>query len=143
MDRSVESRRELVNPIDLGAAATPELFARALPVILHDDAVDAVIVIYAPPVVTDAGAVARGGRRRGGRGRRAASRSWRASSAGSMLPTSFAATATTRVTIPTFAFPEAAARALGRSAGLSAWRARPVGTVPTFDDVDARRRARA
>ena len=36
---------ELVNPIDLGAAATPELFARALPVILRDDAVDAVIVI--------------------------------------------------------------------------------------------------
>jgi len=39
-------------------------------------------------------------------------------------------------TIPTFAFPEAAARALGRAAELAAWRARPAGEVPQLGDVD-------
>ena len=41
-----------------------------------------------------------------------------------------------RNAIPTFAFPEAAARALGRAAQLAAWRARPQGEVPQFADVD-------
>jgi acetyl coenzyme A synthetase (ADP forming)-like protein len=127
---------EPVNPIDLGAAAPPGLFAAALSVILHDDAVDAVIVIYAPPVVTDAGAVAR-----------AVADSVAAAASGKPVLACFLGRldvadelrgdGETRATIPTFAFPEAAARALGRSVGLSAWRARPVGEVPTFDDVDS------
>ena len=123
------------NPIDLGAAATAEEFGSALPIVLDDDAVDAVIVVYAPPVVTDAQAVARA------------------------IADSVAATATAkpvvscflgrldveaelrgdgaaRRTIPAFEFPEAAARALGRAAELAAWRARPPGTVPELDDAD-------
>lgn len=123
------------NPIDLGAAATPELFARALPVILADDAVDAVIVIYAPPVVTDASAIAR-----------SVADAVAAAAGGKPVVACFLGRldvvdelrgdGDARATIPTFAFPEAAARALGRSAGLSAWRARSVGEVPGFDDVD-------
>ena len=93
------------------------------------------IVVYAPPVVTDAQAVARA------------------------IADSVAATATAkpvvacflgrldvvaelrgdgaaRRTIPTFAFPEAAARALGRAAELAAWRARPQGKVPELADAD-------
>ena len=123
------------NPIDLGAAATAAEFGRALPIVLEDDAVDAVIVVYAPPVVTDAQAVARA------------------------IADSVAATATAkpvvacflgrldvvaelrgdgaaRRTIPAFEFPEAAARALGRAAELAAWRARPQGKVPELADVD-------
>ena len=41
-----------------------------------------------------------------------------------------------RRTIPSFAFPEAAAHALGRVAGLADWRRRPAGKVPVFDDID-------
>ena len=37
------------NPMDLGAAASAEQFGKALPVVLADDGVDAVIVVYAPP----------------------------------------------------------------------------------------------
>jgi acyl-CoA synthetase (NDP forming) len=40
-------------------------------------------------------------------------------------------------TVPAFAFPEAAARALGRAAQLAAWRSRPEGRVAALDDVDA------
>jgi acyl-CoA synthetase (NDP forming) len=42
-----------------------------------------------------------------------------------------------RRTIPSFAFPEAAAHALGRVAGLADWRRRPAGNIPVFDDTDA------
>jgi acyl-CoA synthetase (NDP forming) len=42
----------------------------------------------------------------------------------------------TRRTIPSFAFPEAAAHALGRAAELADWRRRPIGTVPKYADID-------
>jgi acyl-CoA synthetase (NDP forming) len=38
--------------------------------------------------------------------------------------------------IPSFAFPETAARALAQVAKYAEWRTRPEGTVPTFPDVD-------
>jgi acyl-CoA synthetase (NDP forming) len=41
--------------------------------------------------------------------------------------------------VPAFAYPEAAARALGRAARYGAWRSRPAGTVPALDGVDADR----
>src|SRR6202034_27896 len=37
--------------------------------------------------------------------------------------------------IPTYAYPEAAAKALGRAATYGMWRARPAGRVRDFDDV--------
>jgi acyl-CoA synthetase (NDP forming)/RimJ/RimL family protein N-acetyltransferase len=39
-------------------------------------------------------------------------------------------------TVPTFAFPERAARSLGRVAAYGAWLDRPAGAVPAFEDVD-------
>ena len=47
------------NPIDLTASGTPEQYARAIEVVGADPAVDALVVIYVPPLVTDAEAVAR------------------------------------------------------------------------------------
>jgi acyl-CoA synthetase (NDP forming) len=38
--------------------------------------------------------------------------------------------------IPAYAFPEAAARALARTAAYADWRARPLGVIPDFDDLD-------
>jgi acetyl coenzyme A synthetase (ADP forming)-like protein len=138
---TIEAVRALVtpgvtvcNPIDLGAAATPEMFASALPAVLDDPQVDAVIVIYASPVVTDAGAVARA----------IASSANTAQTDKPVLACflgrlevadELRGDGESRRTIPTFAFPEAAARALGRSAGLAAWRERPVGTVATLEQL--------
>ncbi|MGO9876993.1 MAG: GNAT family N-acetyltransferase [Acidimicrobiia bacterium] len=123
------------NPIDLGASATPEQFAGALSTVLDDEEVDAVIVIYAPPVVTDAGAVAR-----------AVAETVAGAASAKPVAACFLGRLDvaeelrgdggSRRTIPTFAFPEAAARALGRVAELSAWRRRPAGKVPELDGVD-------
>jgi acetyl coenzyme A synthetase (ADP forming)-like protein len=122
------------NPMDLGAAASAEQFGKALPVVLADDGVDAVIVVYAPPVVTDADAIAR-----------AISDAVAATGTDKPVVACFLGRLEVadelrgdggaRRTIPTFAFPEAAARALGRAAELAAWRARPEGEVSTFPDV--------
>ena len=38
--------------------------------------------------------------------------------------------------IPCYAFPERAVRALGRIAGHSSWKNRPVGQVPVLDGID-------
>ena len=42
-----------------------------------------------------------------------------------------------RGTVPAYAYPEAAARALARAARYGAWRSRPSGTVPEFGDLRA------
>jgi acyl-CoA synthetase (NDP forming) len=52
------------NPIDLLASATPEQYARAVEIVGADESVDALVVIYVPPMVTGpeeiAAAIARG-----------------------------------------------------------------------------------
>lgn len=126
----------LRNPVDLVADAHGPMFEHALRVLLDDDEIDAVIVIFVPPLVTDVDEVAAAivaatdrpapakpvlgcfldpeGRRDldhpGGGGR-----------------------------IPTFAYPEAAAVALDRAARLAEWRARPEGTVPVLPGIDLAR----
>src|SRR5262249_20924249 len=42
----------LANPIDMIASATPEQYARTIETVANDPNVDAVVVIYIPPVVT-------------------------------------------------------------------------------------------
>lgn len=46
------------NPLDLLAAASPEQFARAIDVVAGSGAVDAIVVLYVPSLVTDTEAVA-------------------------------------------------------------------------------------
>ncbi len=117
------------NPVDLGAGATPELFEEALRAALRSPAIAGAVVILAPiataTVANVAAAITRvptGGRPvvlvhlgdsspRATRGRSA-------------------------TVIPTFAFPERAVRALGRVAGHSDWKRRPVGVIPDFPDID-------
>ena len=124
------------NPIDLGAAASPEQFALALPLVLADDEIDAVIIVYAPPVVTDANAVARS--IADALERVATDKPVVVCFLGRLdVADDLRGDGASRRTIPTFAFPEAAARSLGRVAELAAWRARPVGAVPELADVDA------
>ncbi len=122
------------NPIDLGVGASDVDFARTIPIVLADDAVDAVILVYAPPVMTDAPSVAR-----------AVAAAVHATASAKPVVACFLGRPEVaddlrgrdgRRTIPAFAFPESAARALGRAAELSEWRARPVGTLPELEGVD-------
>ncbi len=127
----------VANPIDMIASASPATYEAALRMLLDDDGVDAVLVLFVPPVVTEAADVAAAIRRAG---------------AGAAKPvlTCFmgmhgvpAALSSLREgKFPSYAFPEAAVIALGRAARYGRWLAEGEGVVRTFADVDpARARA--
>ncbi len=128
----------LKNPVDMIASATPAAYERALPLLLADPGVDAVIVLFVPPVGTEAAAVA-AAIQRGGAG------------ATKPILTCFmgmhgvpAALSSLREgKFPSYAFPEAAAIALARVARYGAWLARGEGSIPALADVDPARARRA
>ncbi|HZV75228.1 MAG TPA: GNAT family N-acetyltransferase [Conexibacter sp.] len=125
------SAASLSNPVDLIAAATPEAFGSSIEAIGRSGAVDAIVAVFVPPLVTHAEDVAR-----------AIGEAARA--LGGRLPlltvfmTAEGAPAELRdaeVPLPSFRFPEDAARALGRAAAHARWRAAPGGEVPAFADA--------
>ena len=132
--RSLVARDATVrNPIDLVAGATAEQFGAAMRTVLLDDSIDALLAIFVPPLVTRAEDVARA---MAGAAESAGEKPVVACFLGQAgVPSELRGDETHR-TIPSFAFPEAAAHALGRVADLADWRRRPVGRIPEFDDVD-------
>lgn len=102
----------LRNPIDLLAAATPEQFERAIAQLGCSGAVDAVIAIYVPPMVSEPGEVARAIVRGAG-------------SAGVPVATVMTMADPPREplagVLPVYRFPENAARAVARAAAYGAW----------------------
>ncbi len=128
----------LSNPVDLIAAATPEHYEQALTMILADAEIDAVLVIYTDPMVTDAATVA------AAIGRAAAT------STKPVVATFLAADVGSTIShpdelhppIPVFVFPESAASALGHAARLGVWRRQSHGVARhriLGVDVDAAR----
>jgi acetate---CoA ligase (ADP-forming) len=124
----------VTNPVDMIAAATAEHYQRTIEIVAKDANVDALVVIYIPPVVTRPEDVAR------------------AIVAGALavkrqrfdkpvLAVFMSATGVpdalraSDVGIPSYPFPENAAIALARAAQYGKWRVRPEGTRPEFDDV--------
>ncbi|MDQ1479293.1 MAG: hypothetical protein QOI44_154, partial [Actinomycetota bacterium] len=124
------------NPIDLVAGATADQFEQALRVVIDDEGIDALLAIFVPPLVTRAEDVARA---IANAAEVAGDKPVVACFLGKAgVPAELRGVGGRR-TVPSFAFPEAAAHALGRVAGLADWRRRPVGDVPVFDDVDLER----
>jgi acetyl coenzyme A synthetase (ADP forming)-like protein len=115
------------NPIDLLGGATAESFAAALPPVLSDPAFDAVIALFVPTVGTDEQEV-------GAAISRAAS-----TAADKPVLCTFVsanggpASLRSAADVPAFAYPEAAARALGRAAERGEWLRRPAGTTPELE----------
>ncbi len=124
----------LANPIDMIASATPEQFTRAIEAVGNDATVDALIVIYIPPMVTQpeevAAAIARG--------------------AGSVpadkpLLTVFISSRGappmlskgSRGRLPSYSFPENAALALAAAERYARWRERPRGSALSLDPFAA------
>jgi acetyltransferase len=117
------------NPVDMIATATPDMYGRCLGILLDDAAVDAVVVIFIPPLTTPADEVASAIRdvaesREDGKtiltcfmGARGAPHEL-AYGAG--------------LALPSYAFPESAAHALSRAAEYASWRKRPRGSIPKF-----------
>ena len=122
----------LSNPIDMLAFASADDYARALRILLQDDDVDSVIVIYVPPLVTrpeEAAAAIRDVAKDfwGQKPLLACFMSARGAPPELALDSERA--------IPSFAFPEAAAMALARTYEYAEWRKRPAGTIPKLPDV--------
>ena len=124
------------NPVDMIASASPDAYLRAMSVLGNADEVDALFVIFIPTGTTSSDDVARA-----------------LVAAKTELPAdvpvisvfmsaSGIPDALEGAGIPSFAFPEAAARALGRVADYARWRRRPLGEIvePAGIDRDAARR---
>jgi acetyl coenzyme A synthetase (ADP forming)-like protein len=121
----------VANPVDMLGSATAPIYETALPLVLADPNVDAVIALFVPPVVAGAQDVA------DAIGRAAT---------GAEKPVLASVIAEGRLETATglaqFPYPESAARALGLAAGRSEWLRRPAGSVPEVDGIDSSRARR-
>jgi acetate---CoA ligase (ADP-forming) len=120
----------LANPIDMLGSAIGETYEQAIPPLLADPRLDALIVLFVPPVVAGAAEVAASIRR-----------AVEASPAGKpVLAVVMSAEGTPlellESGVASFDYPESAARALGLVADRAEWLRRPVGSVPELGDLD-------
>src|SRR5581483_2178887 len=129
----------VANPVDMLGSATEKTFEAALPHVLADPGIDAVIVLFVPVVVAEADAVAA-----------AVVRTAEVAGVeGKPVLGVFVSRAGTPqpllrgdgVRVAAFPYPEAAARALGRAAERAEWLRRPAGTVPELAGIDEARAA--
>ncbi len=119
------------DPVDLTPMATAEHYRAAMAALLADDAVDAVIVLFVPPLVQNADAVAEA-----------------IVDAGAQVPTKPVLASFLSIDglpeplrrdarcIPSYLFPESAAVALGHAATYGAWRNQAAGVVREPPGVD-------
>jgi len=119
------------NPVDMIASASAEQYRQAIEIVGRDSGVDALIVIFIPPLVTRsedvARAVVRGVQSLEG-GKTVLSVFMQARGVPEELRGS-------EVRIPSYAFPEDAAIALARTARYGEWKERPAEPDAGFDDV--------
>jgi acyl-CoA synthetase (NDP forming) len=117
------------NPVDMIASAGADAYARAIAILAADDAVDALIVIFTPPLVTKAADVARGIRT----AVRVLHRNIPILAVFLSVSGVPAELSDDEVHIPSFAYPEDAARALAHALRYARWRSRPEGAIPQFE----------
>ena len=126
----------LGNPVDMIATATPADYARAIQTVRRSDEVDALIVIYLVAGVASAADVTQAIQsaiadiREHGKAEQPV--------LVCLMPDQSGLTLDSREknSIPCYAFPEAAARVLGKMACYAEWRAKPLGSVSNFPDMD-------
>jgi acetyl coenzyme A synthetase (ADP forming)-like protein len=128
----VPADASLANPVDMLGSATAESYAAAIPPLLADKRLDALIVLFVPPVVAGADEVAEAIRRTVAKAGTDKPILAVVISAGG-TPSSLLEPGSA---VATFAYPESAARALGLAAARSEWLRRPAGTAPALDGVD-------
>jgi acetate---CoA ligase (ADP-forming) len=123
----------LANPIDMLGSAVGATYQAAIPHVLADPAIDALIVLFVPPVVAGAEEVA-GAVVRGVRAAPQVEKPVLAAfiSAGGVP----AALVEAHPAIATFEYPESAARALGHAADRAEWLRRPAGEPVELPEID-------
>ncbi|MGZ5430144.1 MAG: acetate--CoA ligase family protein, partial [Thermoanaerobaculia bacterium] len=126
------------NPLELADSASADQYARALESLLLDREVDSVIAIQTPLDADESAAAAMlEAIRQGTAGGRAAGNAGKPVLACLVAKEDASGPIVLAgESIPTYAYPESAARVLGRIATYAVWRAGPHGIVPDFDDID-------
>jgi acetyl coenzyme A synthetase (ADP forming)-like protein len=121
----------LNNPVDMIAAAPGESYRKALKLLAEWDGIDAVIILYVPVLVTNSEEIAAGVRA-------AALEVGRDIPMLSVFLSSKGTPDTLRtegLSIPSYPFPEDAARALAHAVRYGIWAETPEGVVPQYDDL--------
>jgi acetate---CoA ligase (ADP-forming) len=132
----LSSSTTIGNPLELAYPSPPDAYARALEALLAAPEVDALIAIHTP-VDPDGSTAILEAMREGAAAGRAAGGAVKpilaclVARGGAGAPIVIGGER-----IPTYAFPESAARVLGKVADYAQWRAGPRGLVPDFDDID-------
>lgn len=130
----LSDRASLTNPIDMTAEASAEQYRQALEILARYDGIDIVIVIFIPPILTQAEAVANAIRELAPEFRKR----------GKTLVASFMGSRSAGIEydsedggcIPLFTFPERTAGALTRAYEYSQWLQRPRGVVPKLTGIN-------
>ena len=120
----------LANPVDMIASATPEQYARTIAAVGSDPAVDAVVAIYVPPMVTNPEEIARAIARGAGdvpAAKPVLSVFLSSKGAPPLLGEG------PRGKLPAYSYPENAAMALAAAERYGRWRRRPRGTPVRLD----------
>jgi acetate---CoA ligase (ADP-forming) len=134
LQAELPAEASVANPVDMLGSATARTYAAALPHVLADPHVSAVIVLFVPAVSATADEVAA-----------AVERAARQGEDGkpvlAVVMTSEGVPAALRGSrhVAAFAYPESAARALGRAAQRAEWLRRPQGAVPAMAGIDRER----
>ncbi|MEU4695715.1 bifunctional acetate--CoA ligase family protein/GNAT family N-acetyltransferase [Nonomuraea dietziae] len=136
VDACVSAGLEPRPPVNLGAAAGAQEFGTALAGVLADPDVDAAVVIYMPPIPGDSASVAA----ELVRVSRAAGKPVLATFEGQLgMPAELRtdpAALPERGSVPSYAAPEEAVRALADVVRYALWRKQPAGAPPELDHID-------
>jgi acetyl coenzyme A synthetase (ADP forming)-like protein len=126
------------NPVDMIASATDASYEKALSALLAAPEVDAVLVVFVTPLVTEARDVAAAIVRAGEHTDKTIATCFMGRHGVPEAMTSLRAGR-----FPSYAFPESAAAALARAARYGEWLASPEGSVPELSGIDRARAQRA
>ena len=126
LEALLPAEASVANPIDMLGSATAASYEAALPLVLEDPAVDAVIVLFVPAVSATAAEVAAAIVRGGANDKPVLAVVMSAEGIPAALRAAPKAAAA-------FVYPESAARALGRAAERADWLRRPLGFVPELE----------
>ncbi|MGN6799206.1 MAG: acetate--CoA ligase family protein, partial [Gaiellaceae bacterium] len=121
LERVVPAEASSANPVDLLGSATAGTYEVALPIVLADPGIDAVIVLFVPPVVATTADVAAAIKR---------------AATGADKPVLPVVISADGCPAGSFTYPESAARALGLAARRAAWLRRPASQAPHLDRID-------
>ena len=124
------------NPLELFFASSEGPYAQAFETLLLASEVDALIAIHTPLDASGSAVMLEAIRRGTAAGRAAGAAGKPVVACLLAKDDSGAPIVLARESIPTYAFPESAARVLGKVAAYAEWRAGPHGIIPDFDNID-------